>query len=1197
MIRLHYANRLESLIAPLADSIAAQQRARPLERVAIVVPSRVVEHFLKHRVSEAIGIAANLDFPFLRKFLAAMLEAAEPSIGILDVEELELVLFESLRAALREGSREFQAPRGYVAMGPATEAEQEIRTLRLARQLARLFRDYSIARRPMLRTWMRRNDADAEQLSETERWQRQLWLSTFDPSGCLRKELQADPEHDWMLLPDAFERVSISKLTAALPPLVHVFGLAYAGPAYARILSQLGKLTDLNIYALNPCLEFWEDVESLSGIERESWARRHSKVGPELEESADPFGLDAARDTPALRLWARPGREYIRMLNELTECDFEPHFTHQSESASRSLLGSLQQDILIRAPERVPGEAIFLEDDATIRFLACPGIAREAEIVANEIWSMLEHDVHGPEPMRFHQIGVIVPDALYADYLPHLESAFARLHQLPMNIVSRASGSETPVREAIALLLRLPLGRFSRDEMLHLLNHPAIRGEDPELESDQASRWCEELGIYFGADADDLAGTYIPREAYHWDQGLRRLALGVFMAAERDQEPRFYNAPESAEYLPYETAQDEIPAVAAFIKNARGLLSDATAIRSRKLTLADWARLLSDLILARIQVDGPEAERLRERCVEAIESIGGDEFRSAPVSYQVAYEVASARIAEVESRLGQFAESGIAIGPLSALRALPFRAIFLLGLNEGQFPERDRRDPMDLRLARRHAGDVTPTERDRYLFLETILAARERIYFSYVARDTKTGDELEPSSAVRELQFILRGYLKSQTLADLTIKHPLSRYSDEYFADIQPPDSTRSRRLTSYDSEAWRGAEMAALRNDLARHCGGLPLPGRDEPIYQLLGKDAREAMRPALRRVEIPRSSGAQIGIPAEISLPISALRKFLECPLQGAAQYALGIFEDDGDDLEETEDEPIAQSILDRTTLLREVFWKARGDREHLENEYAKAFRISQLAGAAPAGPFADAAERVDRENLEHWIEQAREAGCGSLDRWREIRIGRGDEFAKADRLIGELSVPVRAQLRSGEMLSRVVKLNGTVGFISPSSDASLRLVLRDEAKVKDFLGPFVSAIVLAAAGELSAKQFHAIVIGAKRNQPFHAVRTLQCPTIEGAREYLSDLLSDLLFGKNHYFLPIEAVEKVQKELERGRPDDSLDAINDVRDNDFGKCSSDYGPIRNARRFEPPSLKALKSIMARRFGPIGAIFDKEKS
>ncbi len=1197
MIRLHYANRIENLIAPLADAIATQQRVRPLERVTIVVPSRVVEHFLKHRVSEAIGIAANLDFPFLRRFLAAMLETADQKIRILDVAELELVMFERLRAAVRDNPIDFQSLRSYVETGGGTEAEKELRTFRLARQVAQLFRDYSIARRPMLQKWIRFSSADGEKISETEKWQRQLWLSTFDASGYLRAEWKGTSEHDWILLPDAFETVSTSKLKAALPPVVHLFGLAYVGPAYTRIFSQLGNLTDLNIYALNPCLEFWEDVEQMSGIDRESWARRHSKVGDDLEASVDPFKLEAAADTPALRLWARPGREFIRMLNELTDCDFEPLFTHPNSGQPSSLLGNLQEDILNRKPERAQGESGFLEDDGSIRFLACPGIAREAEIVANEIWSMLEHDAGRRDPIRFHQIAVIVPDPLYQEYLPHIENAFSRLHQLPMNIVNRGSTSESPVREAVTLLLRLPLGRFSRDEMLHLLNHPAIRGEAADLETDQASQWCEELGIFFGADADDLADTYIPRDTYHWDQGLRRLALGVFMGAERDQEPRFYSSPESAEYLPYETAQEEFPAVAAFVRNARALLADATEIRTRRLTLGQWAQLLSDLILTHIRVDEPLDERIRQRCIDAVESIASPELKSAPVTYQVAHEVVSARMSDLESQLAQFTEHGIAIGPLSALRAISFRAIFLLGLNEGQFPERDRRDPMDLRHVRRKAGDVTPTERDRYLFLETLVAARERIHFSYVARDAKTGERLDPSSAVRELQFILHGYVKSQTLKDLTIEHPLSRYDSKYFPDIQSADSLSSHSLVSYDSEARHGAGIAALRSDLTRYCGGLPLPGRDDSIYQILRKDAQETMRPALRMVEIPQSPASGVEAPAELSLPISALRKFLECPLQGAAQYALGIFEDDGEELEQWQDEPIAQSILDRTVLLREVFWKSRGDRELLENEYAKAIRISQLGGQAPAGPFAQAAERIDRESLKHWIAEAGAAGCESLDRWREVRMGRGDEFATADRILSELVIPIRVEVRGGGAQSRVVKIHGNLGFLSPAGNSSLRPVLRDKPKVKDFLNGFVSALVLAASGELAERQFHAIVVGAKGNNHFKDKRTLGCPTAEQARAYLSDLLTDLLFEKNHYFLPIEAVEHVNKEMARGQAGDLIDIIDDMRENEFSRCSSDYGPIRNARRFKAPSVELLKGIMQRRFGLIRSIFGKEKS
>jgi len=154
----------------------------------------------------------------------------------------------------------------------------------------------------------------------------------------------------------------------------------------------------------------------------------------------------------------------------------------------------------------------------------------------------------------------------------------------------------------------------------------------------------------------------------------------------------------------------------------------------------------------------------------------------------------------------------------------------------------------------------------------------------------------------------------------------------------------------------------------------------------------------------------------------------------------------------------------------------------------------------------------------------------------------------------------------------------------------------VLRDQSKPKDFLGPFLSAIILAAAGELDEGQFHVIVVGAGKRKAWNETRILKCPSSARAREYLANLLGDLLFGKNHYFLPIEAVEEIYKELGRGREADLLDVVNEIRDNEFARCSSDYGPIRDARRFAPPNIEEMKHIVDRRFSLIRTMFGREK-
>ena len=825
MIRLHYSNRLENLIAPLAEAVAAHQRRDPLERVSIVVPNRVVEQFVRYRIAESIGVAANLRFPFLRSFLAELLQSTDKNLKIMDADELQLVLFECLRSANHREDPGLKPARDYILGGSKTDADVELRTLLLAAQLARLFREYSISRRRMIGRWRAARRSDVDAMGETERWQRHLWQLVFDSHGRVREEWLRHREARLMMLPDAFEATGDLQLKAALPDTFHVFSSSYAGNAYADIFARLGALGDVRIYALNPCREFWEDLDtSRRSAFAAGWARRHDKVGENFAESEDPFSLNESSDPPALRLWGRPGREYIRLLNELSQCDFAPLFSDPVCDETASVLEQLQQNILDREPQPAnieDGKGRLSE--SRISFLACPGIRREAEIVANEIWSIVRHNeklaAEGKaERVRFHEIAVLIPDSAVDDYVAQIDSVFRKQHRLPIDLVSRSIAGASRVAEAVDLLLQLPSGRFSRTEMIRLLTHPALNRESENgIDIEKWRRWSETLGIFFGADDYDLKDTYIPRGLYHWDQAIKRLALGTMMTGQRGGNPAFYGAGAAGpSYLPGEVAQDELETAARFIRIARSLIADALAIRDARLTPREWSLMLGEFVSVYIRPEGALDEQVRDRFLEAIEAMGESELSVGPMSYESAREVIAAQVTDLESRRGQYTGRGVAVGSFSSLRSIPFKVIFALGLNDAVFPEREHSEPIDLRTLKRAAGDVSPAERDRYLFLETILAARERIFFSYVARNAKTGDDLEPSPVIRELQSILCGFIDEQTLTKLTVKHPISRYDLKYFPELSTGASSGCEpELANFDPDARRGARMLALRKKI----------------------------------------------------------------------------------------------------------------------------------------------------------------------------------------------------------------------------------------------------------------------------------------------------------------------------------------------------------------------------------------------
>ena len=266
---------------------------------------------------------------------------------------------------------------------------------------------------------------------------------------------------------------------------------------------------------------------------------------------------------------------------------------------------------------------------------------------------------------------------------------------------------------------------------------------------------------------------------------------------------------------------------------------------------------------------------------------------------------------------GHYLADGVVIAPVLEMRSLPFRVIFFCGLGEGRFPAADGSDPLDLTLVQRRAGDVSPRERDKYLFLETLACARDRLYLSYVNRDAQTGDPLEPSPVVSEL---LRHLHRGQPglPADVWVtKQPLQRFDESYFTEkgSRPapeavgPNFSLAARMEARARRLRRSSARTVAAFPIRRgmRCGG---SSRRLPA----GWDSAPSMP---RRSAVPNRAAGRF--------PFEILRRFLECPLQGWARYKLQLPEDQEEDQATREDEPFAMGRLDETALLREVFFDA--------------------------------------------------------------------------------------------------------------------------------------------------------------------------------------------------------------------------------------------------------------------------------
>jgi exodeoxyribonuclease V gamma subunit len=161
--------------------------------------------------------------------------------------------------------------------------------------------------------------------------------------------------------------------------------------------------------------------------------------------------------------------------------------------------------------------------------------------------------------------------------------------------------------------------------------------------------------------------------------------------------------------------------------------------------------------------------------------------------------------------------------------------VCILGLGDGQFPRKELSNDFDLIVhgpEGRRLGDRSRRSDDRYLFLEAILSARERLLITYTGQSIRDNSALPPSVLVNELCDYLAaaqgtGISSAEAAPDFIVRHPLQAFSPRYF-------DGKDARLFSYAEHYVDGATAGGLSGVMPPEFFPAPLPAT--PPSSVLG-------------------------------------------------------------------------------------------------------------------------------------------------------------------------------------------------------------------------------------------------------------------------------------------------------------------------------------------------------------------------
>ena len=941
-----HGNHSEALRDVLITWMAAHPLS-PLENEVILVQSNGINQWLKLALARdaddgGCGIAAALDIKLPARFFwqvyrAVLGKEQVPESSPFDRPLLTWRLIRLLPQLLTEPV--------FAPLARFLKDDGDMRKLhQLAQRLADLFDQYQVYRADWLEDWgngldvLRTSRKGSDPLPENLLWQPQLWRALLADVPENQRNTSRAALHQRFL--HHAQTLSEHQRPAGLPARLVVFGISSLPQQSLEVLAVLGRWTHIFMCVHNPCEHDWSDIIADKDLLRAERMRQQRKPGMPPVMNDDELHQHAH---PLLAAWGKQGRDYIGLLNE-----YDNHESYASQLApvipridlftsngTDTLLHQLQEDILqLRPLAETKGywPPLNAQDDS-LRFYITHSAQREVEVLHDRLLAALAAD----PTLRPRDIIVMVPDI--NGYAPHIQAVFGLTARsdpryIPFTVADQGPRQNNSLLGALERLLNLPQSRFAVSDLLDLLDVPSVR-QRFAIEEEQLPllhRWIRAANVRWGLHAEQRQSLELPLspEQNSWFFGLQRMLLGYAVG--------------SGEAWGNIEPLDEIGGLdAALIGPLSHLLSclDETWRQLREPAAPQvWGERLR-AILSQYFAQDDEGEdgfilvRLHtelDTWLEACESV--DLQAELPLSVVRDHWLAQFD----QSGLTQpFFGGAVTFATLMPMRAIPFRHVYLLGMNDGDYPR--NRVPMDFDLMGRdyRPGDRSRREDDRYLFLEALLSARERLHISWVGRSIHDNTERPPSVLVAQLRdHLAAGWTLSsgdEVLPALTVEHRLQPFNRDYFV--------KDSALFSYAHE-WR-AGLEAEAADVAAQ----PL----QPVEQ-------------------------------EGALTLRQLSDFLSDPVRSFFRQRLNIYferEDPGSEDQEPFDVNALENWRLQDELIRAQKWALEAGVSRQDVLRQQLERIERRGELAP-GEFA----RVLSEDLAEPMEQLFASYQQVLDAW---------------------------------------------------------------------------------------------------------------------------------------------------------------------------------------------------------------------
>ena len=760
MLKIYHSNTLDTLRDVLVEMIKREPLSDPFLADQILVQSPGMAQWLKLELAQRIGVAANIEFPLPASFLWKVFVAALPDVPERSAYNKETMTWLLMRLL----PRHLSDPRFAILKQYLKEDDNPLRLYHLAARVADLFDQYLVYRPDWIAHWEQGDNQPAE---TDQLWQPELWRMIVQDTSA-----RSLPHWHRANMYDTFVQ-ALSKAGRGLqgiPPRIFVFGISALPQNYLDALAALGNICEVHLMIANPCKHYWGDIVDPSYLAKLNrlWLSKGQASASEYYQTGHPL----------LASMGKLGRDYLHLIQEMALNEVAIF----NEPGQDTLLHALQTDILELENRGLEGHQptlCFSSTDKSVQLHANFSCLREVEVLHDQLLALFDER---PE-LKPRDIIVMMPDV--TRYAPYIDAVFGNAqaqHYLPYSISDRSADQEIPLINSFLQLINLSKSRFTASQVTELLELPATlsRYELHEEDFDNIRRWIHDVGIHWGINQQNRADIgSVAFSQNTWSFGIDRLYAGYSMGSEQ----QLWNG-----IAPYQGVAGLSAAALGRLSDFLTVLTECQRIFQGARSLSEWTQEIHNLLAAVYQESDPqdvEAVALINKALASLKDTFGESGFSDEIDVSILQDYLKEKLS-VQRASQRFLSGQVNFCTLMPMRAIPFKVVCLLGMNDGEYPRAIPPMGFDLMVNHPKRGDRSRRDDDRYLFLEALLSAREVLYISYIGRSIADNTEKIPSVLVSEvLEYCDQAYridsAETAVSESIRIEHPLAAYSPRYF--------------------------------------------------------------------------------------------------------------------------------------------------------------------------------------------------------------------------------------------------------------------------------------------------------------------------------------------------------------------------------------------------------------------------------